>query len=152
MRIFLQKRLDGSLAPACETSERMARKLSPGEAAEFEWKSRNTRSVQWHRRYWALCNLIYANCETVTINGKDIELRSVEHCHLILKTLAGLYDAQVTLSDGTTAVIVKSIAFDNMTADEWELAWKKITDVVFSQILPGVSSEAIEFEIAKVAT
>lgn len=152
MRVFLQKRLDGSLAPACETSERLARKMAPGEAAEFEWKSRNTRSVLWHRRYWALCNLIYSNCETVKLNGQLIELRSVEHVHLILKTLAGLYDAQVTLSDGSSAVIVKSIAFDNMTADEWGLAWKKITDVVFAQILPGVPSEAIEYEIAKVAS
>lgn len=153
MRVFLQKRLDGSLAPACETSEKLARKLALGEACEVDWKSRNTRSVQWHRRYFALCNLVYQNCEYIDIGGGElIEVRSVEHVHLILKAMAGLFDGMVKLADGTKAMLIKSIAFDAMTADEWAGAWKQIIDVVHAKILPGVPVSEIENEIAKVAS
>lgn len=151
MRVFLQKRLDGSLWPACEMSEKLSRKLSPGEAAEVDWKSRNTRSVKWHKRYWALCNLIYQNCEYITVGGERIKVRSPQHVHLILKALAGMFDGMVNLPDGTRAMLIASIAFDAMTAEEWADAWFRIVTVVHTEILPGVSESDLENEIAKVA-
>lgn len=142
MRVFLQKRGDGLLAPACETSEALVARLATGEAIEADWKTRNTRSVQWHRRYFALCNLIYQNCE---------EFRSVEDVHLQLKARAGLYDSLITLPNGTQAMLVRSIAFDNMTADEWAQAWPRLLDVVHQEILPGIELPEVEDEIARLA-
>lgn len=151
MRVFLQKALSGHLAPACETSEQLARKLAPGEAIEVDWKTRNTRSVRWHRRYWALCNMIYQNVERITIAGEVIEFNSVDKVHLTLKSLAGLVDGVIVLPDGTRAYLIRSIAFDAMTADEWADAWKKMLDVVHQHILPSVEIAAIENEIARIA-
>lgn len=151
MRVFLQKKLDGSLASGCETSEALLRKLSAGEAIEVDWKTRNTRSVRWHRRYWALCNLIYQNVERITVAGEVIEFNSTDKVHLTLKGLAGLVDGVIVLPDGQRAYLIRSIAFDAMTADEWADAWKKMMDVVHQNILPQVSIADIENEIAKVA-
>lgn len=151
MRVFLQKNLRGGLDPACETSELLARKLSPGEAVEVDWKSRNTRSVQWHKKYWKLCAMIFDNCEGVEIAGQWVEFKSKDVVHLCLKSLAGLYDAMVTLPDGTKAMLVKSIAFDAMTAEQWAQAWTQILDVVHQHILPTIEIREIEEELARVA-
>lgn len=151
MRVYLHKRLDGNLAPACETSARLNRRLAPGEVIEVDWKSRNTRSVAWHRRYFALCTLIYQNCESITVGDTRIELPSVEAVHMTLKGLAGLYDAMLTLPDGTRVALVKSIAFDKMSADEWAEAWPRLLDVVHDKILPGVEISEVEEEIARLA-
>lgn len=151
MRAFLQRRLDGSLAPACETSERIARKLGVGEAIEVDIKTRNTRSVAWHKKYWALCTLIYSNVERIKVGAEMVEVKSPDHVHMLLKLKAGLFDAIVKLPDGTKAYVVKSISFDEMTADEWAAAWQKIIDVVHRDILPTVSEADLENEIAKCA-
>jgi hypothetical protein len=151
MRAFFAKRLDGSFVAACETSETYVRKVSPGEAIEVDLKTRNTRSVRWHRRYWALCNMIYQNVERITIAGEVIEFNSVDKVHLTLKSLAGLVDGVIVLPDGTRAYLIRSIAFDAMTADEWADAWKKMLDVVHQYILPSVAIASIENEIARIA-
>lgn len=150
MRVFLQKKLTG-LAPGCETSEALMRKLGIGEAIEVDWKTRNTRSVRWHRRYWALCNMIYQNVERITVAGEVIEFNSVDKVHLTLKGLAGLVDGVIVLPTGERAYLIRSIAFDAMTAEEWADAWKKIVDVVHAKILPNVSIAEIENQIAEVA-
>ena len=152
MRVFLRKRLDGALAPACDTSELLTRKLTPGEAIEVDWKSRNTRSVKWHRRYFALCNLIFANCDGIDVNGQRIDFSSVEAVHMSLKGLAGLYDAMIVLPDGTRAMLIRSIAFDKMTAEEWAMAWPRLIDVVHQRILPGICRMELENEISKLAS
>lgn len=151
MIAFLSKRLDGSLAPACETSERIARKLGVGEAIEIDIKTRNTRSVAWHKKYWALCTLIFNNCEHIKVGAELIEVKSPDHVHMLLKLKAGLFDAVIKLPDGSKAYVVKSIAFDEMTADEWAAYWQKIIDVVHRDILPTVPEADLEDEITKCA-
>jgi hypothetical protein len=152
MRAFLSKSFNGSLMAGCETSERLIRKLAPGEAVEVEWKTRNTRSVKWHKRYFALCNMIYDSLEGVMLpNGDWIEFTSTDVVHMTLKGLAGLYDAMITLPDGTRIGLIKSIAFDNMTADEWAKSWARILDAVHKYILPKVEIRDVEEEIARLA-
>lgn len=151
MHAFLQKRLDGSLAPACEASERIARKLQAGEAIEVDLKTRNTRSVQWHKKYWALCTLIYRNVERIKVGAELIEVKSADHVHMLLKLKAGLFDAIIKLENGEKAYVVKSIAFDEMNADEWADAWERVIRVVHEDILPDVPDAVLEDEIARCA-
>jgi hypothetical protein len=150
MRVFLQKSVAG-LKPGCETSEALMRKLSIGEAIEVDWKTRNTRSVRWHRRYWALCNLIYQSVEGVTIAGEYVEFNSVDKVHLTIKGLAGLVDGVIVLPDGVRAYLIRSIAFDAMTAEEWSKAWDQLVIATHKHILPQVTIADLENEIAKVA-
>lgn len=142
MRAFLRKRLDGSFVPACETSERLAKRVAVDELIETDWKSKSTRSVKWHRRYRAMLQLIYANSE---------RFKSDDDVHLWLKHKTGFYDAMFEDANGGKWYVVRSIAFDCMTADEWEQWWQKAIDVVAAEILPGIELPVIEYEIQKVA-
>lgn len=151
MRVFLQKKHDGNLWPACEKSEKLAAAMQPGDACEVDWKSRKTRSLQWHKRYWALCTLIWQNVETIRVGEEDIAVKSAEHVHMILKLKAGLYDEMIKTSIGT-AYIIKSIGFDTMSAEDWADSWKKIVDVVHADILPGIGVRELEDHIARCAT
>ncbi len=139
------------MIPACETSEELTKRLESGECAEVDWKSRNTRSVKWHRKYFALCNMIYANCEGVDVQGTHVEFTSVEVVHMTLKAMAGLYDARIEI-DGQVLLLIRSIAFDKMTADEWAAAWPRLMDVVHQKILPGIDRIEAENEIARMVS
>lgn len=142
MKAFLRKRLDGSFIPACEVSERLAKRISINELIEVDWVSRNTRSVQWNKRYRALLQLIHANSE---------QFKSDDDVHMWLKLRTHLYDAVIELPDGGKAYLVKSIAFDSMTADEWSAWWTRAVDVVMQDILPSVKRSEAEYEIEKAA-
>lgn len=152
MKVFLRKRLDGSLVPACDVSSHLARRIAPETLVQVDWKTRNTRSVQWHRRYWALCTMIYANVEGIDLHGQRIDFTSPDVVHMTLKGLAGLYDACIVLPDGTRAFLIRSIAFDQMTADEWAQVWPRLLDVVHADVLPAVSRSDIEAEIGRLAS
>lgn len=142
MRTFLRKKLDGSFVPACEMSEHLARKISVDELIEIDWPSRKTRSGKWHKRYWGLLRLIYQNTE---------RFKSEQDVHFWLKRETGLFDGCVDLPDGSKAYFVKSISYDEMTADEWADYWKRAVDVVHREILPTVDLPMIEYEIEKCA-
>ncbi len=142
MKTFMRKRLDGSFVPACEVSERLAKRVSVNELIELDWASRNTRSVQWNKRYRAMLELIHANSD---------KFKSDDDVHMWLKLKTHLYDAVIELPDGSKAYLVKSIAFDSMTADEWTAWWPRAVDVVMLEILPGIKRSEAEYEIEKVA-
>lgn len=100
--MFLVKTLAG-LKPACETSEAFARKVGVGEVIEVECKTRNTRSVQWHRRYFGLLRLIYSNTE---------RFRSEDDVHFYLKAETGTFDSVVLMPHGTEPADVSEKMLD----------------------------------------
>lgn len=142
MRAFLAKQLNGSFKPACEVSEKLARRVSVNELIEVDWVSRNTRSVKWNKRYRAMLQLIHANSK---------QFKSDDAVHMWLKLKTQLYDAVIELPNGEKAYMVKSVAFDVMTAEEWAQFWVKAVDVVMQEILPGIARREVEHEIEKVA-
>lgn len=142
MRAFMRKRLDGSFVPACEVSEKLAKRLAPNELIEIDWHSRSTRSVRWNKRYRAMLQLVHANTD---------QFKSDDDVHMWLKLKTHLYDAVIDLGGGAKAYMVKSIAFDAMTAEEWEAWWPRAVDVVMQEILPGIGRAEAEHEIEKVA-
>lgn len=141
MRAFWRKTIHG-LQPACEVSERVFRKLSLNELLETDTKTKNSRSVLWHRRYFGLLRLIYQNSE---------RFKSEEDVHFYLKSETGTYDKMLQLEDGTKVYFVKSIAFDAMTAEDWNQYWKKAIDVLLTKIMPGVAMDEALYEIERCA-
>ena len=140
---FLFKRTPAGLAPADEaTAERMKR-WQLGELVQAEIKLRQSRSLAWHRRYWALCALVYQNCE---------DFKSAAEVHLYLKLECGLVREIMLRSSGEIVKVPDSIAFDKMDAQAWAAFWKRACDVVHQHILPGIEIAAIENEIAMVAS
>lgn len=147
MRSFLRKRLDGSFVPACEMSEHLSRRISVDELIEIDWPSRKTRSGKWHKRYFSLLRLIMFHCE-----GMDgVEFKNENVVHFWLKGQAKLYDAEIRLPDGSKMYLIKSISYDEMTADEWAEYWKVAIPIVQTRILPTISIPSIEYEIEKCA-
>lgn len=142
MKAFLRRRLDGSFVPACEVSEKLAKRITVNELIEVDWCSRNTRSVQWNKRYRAMLQLIHANSE---------QFKSDDAVHMWLKLKTQFYDAVIELPNGEKAYMVRSVAFDVMTAEEWAQWWVKAVDIVMQEILPGIGRREVEHEIEKVA-
>lgn len=80
MRVWLTKGL-GSIRAADDESAAVLAKIPAGTTFEADVKTRKPRSGAWHRRYFALCQLIYANVEG---------FKSVREVHEYLKLEAGL--------------------------------------------------------------
>ena len=142
MRVWLTKGL-GSLRAADDESAAVLAKIPAGTTFEADVKTRKPRSGAWHRRYWALCSLIYANVEG---------FKSVREVHEYLKLEAGLVRTIALRSTGELVRIPDSIAFDAMDAEGWAIYWKRVLDVVHEHILPAVEIATIENEIASLAS
>ena len=132
----------GGMVPACEVSEKVFRKTSVNELIETDTKTKNTRSVLWHRRYFGLLRLIYQNCE---------RFKSEEDVHFFLKYETGMFDGSVKMESGETVYFVKSIAFSEMTAEEWAAYWKKALDVLYDKVMPGIDMQEALNEIDRCA-
>lgn len=92
-------------------------KLGDGECAVFSM--RRPRSLPWHRKYFAICTVIGQMQDPVRDKDSiDHELRVLGGHYYVIKARKGneLYDVRVP----------KRIAFDKLTADEWEALWPSL--------------------------
>lgn len=142
MKVNILKSLTG-LHPANERAINAFKKLEIGGQYEIDIPVKNTRSGLWHRRYWALCSLIYQNCD---------DFKSSEEVHIWLKLECGLTKDMVLRSTGEIVKVADSIAFDKMDNERWAAFWRKACDVVHTHILPGIDIAALEDEIAQVVS
>lgn len=104
-------------APAdAETAEEMA-KIGDGEMMLM--RRVKIRSLRWHRLYFALCREIGQNQEpTRDESSIDMELRVLAGHYDVLHARKGnsLYEVRIP----------KRIAFDKLTADEWQKLWPSL--------------------------
>lgn len=105
------------LAPADpETAEAIA-KLGDGEMLLV--RPVKIRSLRWHRLYFALCREIGQNQDPARDESSiDMELRVLAGHYDVLHARKGnsLYEVRTP----------KRIAFDKMTADEWQALWPSL--------------------------
>lgn len=104
-------------APAdAETADAVA-KMGDGEMLLV--RPVKIRSLRWHRLYFALCREIGQNQEpTRDESSIDMELRVLAGHYDVLHARKGnsLYEVRTP----------KRIAFDKMTADEWQALWPSL--------------------------
>lgn len=115
MKVRICKKGRGWL-PGDAEAERLHARMGVGELVEV--KVMRARSVPMNARYWAICTGIAEN------NGLTKEAVSDE-----LKVLAGHYEPmQVSLPGGDPVMVCrpKSIAFDELTHDEWMELWPSL--------------------------
>ena len=94
------------LIPTDEDSRALVNRLSDGECVQVE--AIRPRSVQFNKLYWGLCREI----------GKHQDPpRDEDSIDSELRILAGHYE--VMYFDGREVRVPKRIAFDKMSADEW---------------------------------
>jgi hypothetical protein len=137
-----------------EESLRLIRKLGEGEAVAF--KPLRTRSVLWHRRYWALMTQVSVHIETINISlGREPVLMPVtcaEDLHTAIKLITGYCTTQHIAGTGYVLRIPRSTSFAEMTADEWSQYYPKVLDAIHERALPQIEIPEVANELARLAS
>lgn len=150
MEFWFTRTLTGA-APADEDCAKALRRYDLGTTFPMDLATRKSRSGAWHRRYWVLCSMLSQHLERVEIEpGMVLPIKDAEDVHVAFKYATGLFDSYA-LEAGVVRVI-RSTAFDRMTADEWAIYYPKVLDVVHKKFLPGIDGRHIEDEIARIAS
>lgn len=106
--IHLVKQLNGSLLPAYDSDKEMLGNIKAGEI--YKYKFSKPRNVKFHRKFFALINLVYHNQEHYT---------SADHLRYDLTIESGYYDIRVNKFTGEEIKVAKSIAFASMDEVEF---------------------------------
>lgn len=150
MEVWLIRTATGCAA-ADEDAQKALNKHAIGSTFPADIPVRHTRSLAWHKKYWQLMTMLGDNLEQVEVEpGLFLPIKNKDDAHLAMKYATGLYDSYAL--PGSVVRIVKSTAFDEMTADEWAVYWKRAIDAVHQTFLPGIDIVALENEIAMLAS
>lgn len=106
-------RKGNALYPADDRAERYMRKMFEGEASQIEIE--RSRSYKWHKMYVAICIEIGQNCDP------ERDWMSIDN---ELRVRAGHYDKLIV--NGYKVLVPKRIAFDKLTADQWQELWPRL--------------------------
>lgn len=137
-RLLLRKTLVGWVN-ADDASAELAKRFIFQEVYRAEIvKPRSLKSLG---RYWVLVQMILDNSDMFS---------SKRQLHDYLKIRAGHCTHIVALSTGETYAVADSIDFDTIDEGEFQEVWRRITDVVIADILPGITLPEIEYEIQKI--
>jgi len=133
--IALVRTLSG-LTPADDHARRILEKIDQGKTVNVEYKQ--PRNGPMHRRFWALCQMVYDNSDTYG---------SAEQVADHLKILAGHCTSVASKGTGEVYLIPKSISFSAMDQGEFDAFWTRVVKAVTEHLLPGVTSTEIENEL-----
>lgn len=118
MKIFLVKQLNNSLKVAYNSDYDKIKKLKVGE--EYLCEIKQPRNLGFHRKFFALINMIFDNQELY--NNLD-RLRK----DLVIE--AGFYNEWADLH-GELHKEAKSISFGSMKEEEFQDLYSKVIDVI----------------------
>lgn len=118
MKIFAVKSLSGSIKPAYDSDFEQLKKMKAGEVYECEIKM--PRNIKFHRKFFALINLVYQNQELYT---------NIEHLRKDLIIASGNYESRYNL-DGFEVLEPKSISFSKMDEAEFSDLYSSVVDVI----------------------
>jgi len=99
--------------------------MKPGTWIRMEWAS--PRHPKHHRKFMALLQLITENSETYN---------TVEKALVAVKLCTGHFDLMADPKTGEIIQIPKSIAFEAMPQEEFEVFYSAAIDAVLQVILP----------------
>lgn len=116
MKWFMRK--GDALLPADDKAVRAVRRLAEGEAVMLEMK--RSRSSSWHRFFMKCCSVIGENQDPI---------RTEHQIKEALKEAAGHVDT-LTSPTGTKFTFPKSIAFAELSADEWDELWPSLDEAM----------------------
>lgn len=101
------------LVPSDERAERYVRRMSEGEAAQFECE--RSRSYKWHKMYVSCCISIGQNCDP------ERDWHSIDN---ELRVRSGHFDLMFV--EGYQVRVPKRIAFDKLGEQEWSELWPRL--------------------------
>ena len=118
MKITLIKKLNGNFIPAYDSDYESAKKITINEPFEYEYKK--PRNYKFHKKFFALLNLVYDNQERYI---------NIEHLRHDLIIEAGLYEIRYNFQ-GVEVYVPKSISFAKMDEIEFNELYSKCIDVI----------------------
>lgn len=136
MLIKTEQGLRGSTPADQDAWAKFKRKLEtmkPGAWLRFEWSS--PRNGPHHRKMMALLQLVAENSETY--NTVDKALNAV-------KLAAAYYDPFIDPRTGEIIPLVKSISYDAMPQEEFEVFYSAALDGVLQVILPTMDRDTAD--------
>lgn len=129
MKITLIKQLNNTFKIAYNSDYETAKKISLNEPIEFEFTKK--RNVKFHRKFFALLNLVFENQE---------QYNNIEHLRKYLIISAGYYDLRYNI-DGVEIREPKSISFAKMDELEFSEVYNRVIDVVVNWL--GIDKQEI---------
>jgi len=133
MKLSIVKTLSGTFKVAYDSDFEKAKSIPVNVPFEIEYKKK--RNILFHRKFFALIELVYQNQEVY--NNK-------EHLRKDLTISAGFYDIRHNF-EGVEIYEPKSISFANMDEVEFSELYNRFIDVVVQWL--GIDKQSIIDEI-----
>lgn len=118
MKITLIKQLNNSFKVAFDSDYDKLKKIKHGEPYEFEYK--HVRNPKFHRKFFALMNMVFQNQERYT---------NLDHLRRDLTVESGYYDLRVDIH-GCEVKEPKSISFASMDETDFNEYYNAVTDTI----------------------
>ena len=134
MKIHVIKTL-GGLKPYSEKAEQVFSKIQLNEVVEIDYKKQ--RNVKFHRKFFALINLVYQNQD---------HYNNIDELREDLTIEAGFYKLVVNKFTGEERRKAKSISFSSMDEIEFNELYNKFLNTII--LVFGWDGEEIEKNIA----
>ena len=135
-------KLNGALYPASDHDRELLTKIKAGEPVRLTFK--RVRNYLFHRKWFALLNLAFDYWEPQGIGEKNFERFRKD-----ITILAGHYEQTVRLN-GEIRTEAKSIAFANMTEDEFEKLYSTSIEVIVKYVLKNYTGEMLRSVLEQV--
>ena len=146
--MILVKLKDGNYSPATPESAEESKRKKVGSYVEAKPKS--NRSVKFHRKYFALLNLLFESWQQPELEHKGETIRpSFDRFRKDIAILSGFYDTVVNI-EGDLRLEPKSISFGNMSEEQFSELYSKTIDLGLERIAPGSDYDRINAEVEQV--
>jgi hypothetical protein len=107
--------------------------IKPGKWLRMEWST--PRNGPQHRKMFALFSLVKENSETYNTTEKAL---------VAVKLCVGHFDLVIDPTTGEITKQVKSIAFESMEQDDFDVFYGQAIDGVLQYILPQMDRETAD--------
>jgi len=118
MKITIAKQLDNSFKIVYDSDFESLRKMPVGR--EYEVEIKNRRNYKFHKKFFALINLVYQNQE---------HYNNLNHLRSDLIKASGFYEERTSF-DGELITEAKSIKFSKMDEIEFNDLYNRVIDTV----------------------
>lgn len=118
MKILLVKGLDNKFTCAYDSDYEKLKRIKPNEMIECDIKKK--RNIKFHRKFFALLNMVYQNQEHYT---------NIDHLRCDLTVSAGFYEKRISFY-GEEIVHPKSISFSKMDEHEFNEFYSAVLDEI----------------------
>lgn len=133
---FLIKVSDTTLTAATQHDADELKHIKLGDPTRVKFT--RVRNYRFHKKFFALLNFAFDYWEPDPAN--QVGEKNFDQFREDIIILAGHYEQWIRL-DGATRVVAKSIAFTNMSEDEFEELYAKTIDVIFKYVLTGYTGD-----------